>query len=180
MKSLFSALFLILIFSQHGFSQQQHEIVSIDEQKMAMNNLSHWVGEWIGTGWSSNRQMQRKNFEVRETVSVKLQGLAFLIEGNGWYSDNNEPAHEALAILSFDPSTEKYQMRTHDLRGIFRETELDVHEDYFKWSFRDDETGVFLRFTIEIDGDQWFEFGEVSPDDGVNWYRILEMNLTKQ
>jgi hypothetical protein len=170
----------IFIICQHSIAQQQYDNASIDQQKAAMSKLFHWVGEWKGTGWSTDMQRQRKNFEVTETISVKLQGLTFLIEGKGWYSGSNETAHEALAILSFEPSSEKYRMRTYDLGGSYRETELVVHEDNFRWSFRDEATNVLLRFTIEINQDTWFEYAEVSPDEGSNWYRILEMNLTKQ
>lgn len=180
MKILLSGFFFLLVFCQHSFAQQQPETDSVEQQKMAMSKLSYWVGEWKGTGWSTNRQMERENFEILESITLKLQGLAFLIEGNGWNSDNNESAHEALAILSFDPSTEKYLMRSCDLRGTFRETEVEVHEDTFKWGFHVEESGLLIRFTIEIDQENWFEYGEVSPDDGLNWYRILEMNLTKQ
>lgn len=151
------------------------------EQIGAIEQVSHWIGEWSGTGWSMSPDRQRQQFEIFESVAPRLNGSVLLVEGKGISDDEERTvSHESLAILSFDSDSSRYKWRTYDLRGTVRDPEFVVESDAFRWGFRDEDTGMLLKFTIVVDGDTWYESGEVSPDQGENWYKIMEMNLARQ
>lgn len=152
-------------------------------QVKALERVAHWAGEWSGSGWSMRPDRQRELFDIEETVSLRLGGSVLLVEGRGTSTTGDVPgdtSHESLAVLSFDTGAARYNWRTYDLRGHVRDPEFVVDDDAFRWGFRDEDAGVLLRFTIVIQGDTWHEVGEVSPDEGENWYQILEMNLTRK
>ena len=111
-----------------------------------------------------------------------MNGSVLLVEGKGVTKSDDgarTTTHESLAILSFDVDANRYGWRTYDLRGTVRGPDFVVEPDSFRWSFHDEESDVLLRFNIVIEDDTWHETGEVSPDDGENWYQILEMNLVR-
>jgi hypothetical protein len=168
---------------QPGSATSQQVIAPSPAQIQAIDRVRHWVGDWAGSGWSMSPDRQRHDFEIVERVELRLGGSVLLIEGRGVMEPEagvRTTSHESLAILSFDVETNRYNWRTYDLRGSVRDPDFIVEPDSFRWSFRDEESGVLLRFKIVIQGDSWHETGEVSPDEGENWYRILEMNLTRQ
>lgn len=170
----------IITLSCTAYAQQHTDYYpDLTRQVEAIEKLQHWTGEWQGAGWSFTPQEGQTQFTIHETITAKLQGLVLHIEGRGISASDNETTHESLAVLSFDPSENIYKFRAYDLRGTVRDTEFHVEGDQFRWEFKDEESGVLLRFFIQIDGDHWYEYGEVSPDDGENWYKILEMNLNK-
>lgn len=193
MRYLFTVwIFLVALVSASAFAEDKETEKESHESQMmapssaqiqAIEQVSHWVGEWSGSGWSMSPDRQRQNFEIVERVEARLGNSVLVIEGKGESETDNgarKTTHESLAILSFDGDTNSYNWRTYDLRGSVRDPEFIVEPDSFRWGFRDEESGVLLRFVITIQDDTWYETGEVSPDDGENWYQILEMTLQRQ
>lgn len=152
-------------------------------QVAAMEKLSHWVGEWRGSGWAATGPEQRHEFEIVERVQPKIQGSVLLVEGRGTTrgpGGETLVSHEALAVLSWDPDTSRYGWRTYDLRGNVRDAEFTVTEDGAQWDFQTPDTGGMVRFSIAIEGDTWRESGRYSPDGGQTWYPMLQMTLQRQ
>lgn len=175
----FTLLISISLFTYENCIAQSEYVQPDPSQIEAMKILDPWVGEWNGSGWSMTGPNQRSNFEIYEKIESRLQGQVLLIEGRGMNESGDRMIHEALGILSYDPQDNTYKMRTYDLRGQVIDAEFHIEDDHYRWGFRDQESGVLLRFYITISEDHWHETTEVSPDNGDNWYHIMEMNLTK-
>src|SRR3974377_2170985 len=52
-------------------------------QRAEMKKLDWLVGQWKGGGWIQMAPQGRKEFTEAETVQSKLDGLVFLIDGQG-------------------------------------------------------------------------------------------------
>jgi len=87
--------------------------------------------------------------------------------------------HDALAVVSYDEHAQRYRWRAHDIRGQALDVEPKLIEGGVRWSFRNEQAGVEIRFTIRLDEERWHEVGEVSRD-GKTWDQFLEMDLQRQ
>jgi hypothetical protein len=152
-------------------------------QAEAMQKLVGWVGDWRGSGWMTTRGGQREEFMIHENVQPRVGGSILLIEGRGTRKSEagagDVVVHEALAVLSYDPKTQRYRWRAHDLRGQAIDAEAQLIDGGLQWGYRNEPGGVSVRFTIRIDGKRWHEVGEVTRD-GKTWQKFLEMNLVRQ
>jgi hypothetical protein len=151
-------------------------------QKAAIEKLSHWFGEWQGTGWSMRGPEAREEFTVTEVVQPKLGGVVVLVEGRGKgkVAGNEETVvgHDALAVLSFDPATKTYRFQHYTMQGGSGEDEMVLTDTGMMWELKSANLPFRMRFTIELDGDTWHEYGEMSRD-GENWIRTMEMTLER-
>jgi hypothetical protein len=151
-------------------------------QKEAMQKIAHWIGEWEGTGWSMRGPGQKEEFSVTESVQPKLGGMLLLVQGLGKGKDPSTGAetvgHDALAVVSFDPKESKYRFRHYTMDGASGDDEIVLTEKGMNWELKTEGQPVRIRFTIEIQGDTWHEFGEFSRD-GTTWARMMEMTLQR-
>ena len=151
-------------------------------QKEAIAKLSHWFGEWKGAGWSMRGPEAREEFTVREIVQPKLGGVVVLVEGRGEGKvaggDETVIGHDALAVVSFDPATQTYRFRHYTMQGGSGEDEMVLTETGMMWELKSGNLPFRMRFQIELDGDTWHEYGEMSRD-GENWIRTMEMTLER-
>lgn len=154
------------------------------EQLQAMSRLQPWVGLWQGSGWAMTGPGQRESFEITERITARLDGSVLLVEGRSTSTGDDGlevVTHEALGVVYYDSTAQRYNFQTHDLRGRANEVELKVDQDgVMRWAFQDEASGSQLRFEIRIEGDTWHETGRVSPDGGDNWYPMLDMTLNRQ
>jgi hypothetical protein len=152
------------------------------EQRAAIARLAGWAGEWEGTGWAFTRA-GRGEFTIRESVQLKLGGVALLVQGLGKSkpADGGEEVvtHDALAVLTWDPEGDRYLFRHYTADGHEGESVLEPFEDGWRWGFRDPRHGVDVRFTIRLGADAWHETGEVSRDGGATWQQMLAMELRR-
>ena len=81
--------------------------------------------------------------------------------------------------MSYDDKAGRYHWRSHDLRGGAIDAEAKLVDGGFEWSFRAEERGPTVRFTIRFDEKRWHEAGETSLD-GKTWNKFLEMTLERQ
>jgi hypothetical protein len=152
-------------------------------EREAMKRFDNWIGTWKGTGWAMIGQGNRREFEITETVQSKVGGLALLVEGLGKGKDDAGKefvAHNAMAVLSYDPKAKQHRFRYYTAQGMSGESELKMTEGGMEWGFRPAENGPLIRFTIKLDAKKWNETGEVSMDGGKTWLKFMEMNLEKQ
>ena len=144
--------------------------------------MDPWVGEWKGTGWSSTKGDERREFTIVEKVQRKLGGSVLLIEGRGTRkADNGETVvtHEAFAVVSYDDKAKRYRWRAHDIRGQMLDIEPKLTDSSIEWGFKTEEGGVNIRFTAKLEEKRWHEIGEVSKD-GKTWHKFLEMTLERE
>jgi len=153
-----------------------------DAQREAMAKLGHWIGEWEGKGWAAAGPGARQEFTIHESVSSRLGGLLFLVQGRGTTTDpetgEEHVTHDALAVLSYDPAAEAYVFRHYTSRGDYGEDPFLVTEEGYEWGFSRPEQGVHMKFTIQIEGDAWHETGQFSRD-GSQWFPSMEMTLRR-
>ncbi len=88
-------------------------------------------------------------------------------------------AHNALAVVSYDPKAMTYRIKHYTLDGRSGESEVKLIEGGLEWGFKDEARGSTIRFTAKIDGQKWHEVGEASPD-GQKWFKFMEMTLERQ
>ena len=124
---------------------------------------------------------QRVQTVMTETVEPKLGGTVLLIEGLGQTpaDGGGEPrvVHHALAILSFDPRTGGYQMRSHLANGLSGDFAVTLVEGGVSWSRT--VPGGTVRKTARFTADEWHEVGEFSRD-GATWTQVMELRLRRE
>lgn len=145
-----------------------------------MRRLAPLVGEWEGTGWVQLGPNGRQPFTVHESARWAAGGTVLVLDGLGLtkLDDGSErPAHEAFAVVSWDPAGGRYRMRAYRAGAGEVEDTPTVSDGGLVWGFSDPRGGR-VRFTLSFDDRGWHEVGELSPD-GVTWRPFLEMHLER-
>lgn len=152
--------------------------------KEKMQPFASWAGKWHGEGAMQMGPGEPKKTTVDETIELKLDGMVLLIEGVGKAQDSptseNKIVHHALAILSFDQTTNAYKFNTYLKDGKNAQAWFNIiKENNYQWGF--DTPGGKIKYSITIDaGNLWNEIGEFSRDNGITWMKFFEMNLKKE
>jgi len=154
-----------------SFSQ---EVQKTKQEKMKL--LKHLEGTWSGTGWASSPDGSRNEFDQTESIVSKLDGTVLLIEGTGREKGTDNISFNALAVFTFNPEKDKYDIRSYLASGESTNAEGIIEDDIFVWRF--DVPGGAVRYTITANKTTWKEYGEFSRDS-TQWYKFMEMNLTK-
>ena len=149
--------------------------------RAAIDRLGAMVGRWRGDAWMAREGGQRVETVMTETVERKLGGTVLLIEGLGQVpaEGGGEPrvVHHALAVLSFDPRTGGYQMRSHLANGLSGDFAVTLVDGGVSWSR--EVPGGTVRNTARFTGDEWHEIGEFSRD-GTTWLQVMEIRLRRE
>jgi hypothetical protein len=162
-----------------GSSLEAQQMPDGSANRAAMQRLSGLIGRWTGEAWMMVGQ-QRENTTMTETVEAKLEGTVLLIEGLGVApvaGGQTRIVHHALAILSFDPRTRTYSMRSHVGSGYSGDFAVEVTDSALVWT-REVPQGR-IRNTARIGNGVWHEIGEFSRD-GTSWMQIMEIRLRKE
>lgn len=151
-------------------------------EKMAP--LLAWVGKWKGEGTMTSPTGEKSTSSVDETIETKLENTLLVLEGIGKKIDpatkTETIVHHAYGIISFDPYTNQYKLKTWLHDGKSGEGWFNViSANNYQWGF-DNPRGGKTRYTILLDPEKktWNEYGEYSKD-GAAWSKFFEMNLTK-
>ena len=168
------SLFLIIFSST--LSAQMPDFS--DEVKKAMSQLSVMEGNWEGEGVRQNPDGTEAKSFVTENLYYKLDDTIMILEGLG-KDENGEVVHNALALIAYNPQTDKYEMRSHLSTGRATEASFEVIEPNksFMWGFNVPNGGK-IKYNLEFEKNSWFETGHYSRD-GENWMQFFEMNLTR-
>lgn len=149
--------------------------------RAALERLSPMVGRWRGEAWMARERGQRVQTVMTETVERKLGGTVLLIEGLGQApaEGGGEPrvVHHALAVLSFEPRTGAYQMRSYLANGLSGDFAVTLIEGGVSWSR--EVPGGTVRNTARFTADEWHEVGEFSRD-GTTWTQVMEIRLRRE
>lgn len=150
---------------------------------LEMKKLDFLVGDWKGEGWIEMGPSGRNNFKQTETVQSKLNGTVVFVEGLGkgkLASTGQEGVvHNALAVISYDSRSKKYQFRAFRADGNFVDAEVTAGTNSLVWGFREPQRNIEIKYTIKLnEAGQWFEIGEFSMD-GKTWQKFFEMTLQR-
>jgi hypothetical protein len=131
-------------------------------QRTAMKKLSFLVGKWEGEARLLRGPGEWISVLQTEDVQYKLDGLILVIEGVGRSKLDNQPALQALGVISYDDEKATYRMRAFN-DGRFLESEVALLDDAkgMKWGFSlgHIQTASTLRIT---DAGEWTELAEIT------------------
>lgn len=164
-------LILLLLVSSLSYAQDN----AINKEKM--KRLSYLEGKWEGSGWASNPDGSRVEFTQSEDIQLKLDDTILVVEGTGRNPETKEVTFNAFAVFSYDSESQNYSIQSHLATGQSTMASGTFKEEQFIWGF--DVPGGKVQYTMTIDGDKWNEYGEFSRD-GSQWFKFMEMNLTKK
>jgi hypothetical protein len=176
MKQLLFTLILfvgIVASAQNSFQPKK-------ETTDAIQRISFLTGNWKGSGWIQMGP-QKNTFNQTETISSKVNGTVIQIDGQGKDQQKSDLIiHQAFAIISYDVENSKYLMKAFSGDGGQIDADAKLLDDHtFEWGFSTAMTGQ-IKFTITVVNNKWTEVGEMSRDNGKNWYKYFAMTLDKQ
>jgi hypothetical protein len=146
----------------------------IAAQRTAMAPLAIMDGVWRGPAWT---QLPSGRHEVTQTERIGpfLGGSVKVIEGRAYNADGSV-GFNAFGIISFDPATSKYTLRSYAL-GYAGDFPLELKPDGYVWQIPAGP-GAVIRYTATIGKDHWREVGERIAGESPP-LQTFEMNLTR-
>ena len=146
--------------------------------KAEMAKIAQMAGKWKGSGWILT-PAGRHESNSEETIEMRLDGRALLIEGFHTDKSTNEVNHHALAIIAWDDFQKQYRFASALAAGRTGYFPARLEGKAFIWTIAV-PNGPTSRFTIALDDpDKWREVGEQSRDGGQTWVKFFEMNLDR-
>ena len=143
-------------------------------QREAMSRLAFMDGEWRGSAWTMLPSGERHTVTQTERVVAFLDGSVKIVEGRGYEGDGSL-SFNALGVVSFDPETGAYKMRSY-AQGHVGDFVLTPTADGFQWEIP--AGPMTIRYTAVIKDGTWSEVGDrIVP--GQEPIRFLEMTLTR-
>jgi hypothetical protein len=168
---LVGALAVTPVASAQGGSDPATRIAA---QREAMTPLAYMDGVWRGPATTTRPSGDKRVITQTERIGPFLDGSVKVIEGRGYGSDG-KVTFNALGIVSFDPDTHAYSMRSYALGHAgdfaFRRT-----DDGFVWEIP--AGPMTLRYTATVKEGKWHEVGDRIVD-GKEPARFFEMNLVR-
>jgi hypothetical protein len=148
------------------------------QSKDAIADLLFMEGVWRGNGWVMLGD-KKQQFSETETVMKKLNGHAIQIEAFGTaVDDSNNIINNALGILSYNETSNKYILRVLNFDGSYSEADARIIQpSTFEWKMT--YAGTHLKYIIKVKNKKWMETGYKSTD-GTTWNRFFEMELSQQ
>ena len=150
--------------------------------KEKMKPFIHWAGRWQGEGSIQMGPGPQKKSNVDENLEFKLDGTVMLIEdiGKSVEGNENKVVHHALAVLSYDQSSNQYKFNSYLKDGRSTQAWLNIIEDgKYQWGFDIPNGKIKYSITLDASKKAWNEIGEISNDNGSTWVKFFEMNLKK-
>ena len=148
--------------------------------RAAMERLKFMEGTWRGTAWMI-RGNQRTQTDMVEIVEPKLGGTVLLVQGLGTVADSGtgtpRTVHDALAVISFDPRSGAYAMRSYIGSGQFGDFTVTLVDGGVSWTR--EVPGGRIRNTARYTAEEWHEIGEFSRD-GSAWTQVMEIRLRRE
>jgi hypothetical protein len=149
--------------------------VAIAAQKAGMAKLSFLDGVWRGPAWAITPTGDRHEVTQTERIGPFLGGSVRIIEGRGYVADGSV-GFNALGIISFDPRTGSYSLRSYAM-GQKGDFPLKVTTNGYEW-----ETpagpGAVIRYTATVSKSEFREVGDRVVGSAAP-VRIFEMKLKR-
>jgi len=146
----------------------------IAAQREAMVPLAIMDGIWRGPAWTL-LPTGRHEITQTERIGSFLDGSVKVLEGRAYKADGSV-GFNAFGIISFDPTTKRYTLRSYAL-GYAGDFPLELKPDGYVWQVPAGP-GATIRYTATITRDRWREVGERIVGDAPPM-QMFEMNLTR-
>jgi hypothetical protein len=145
----------------------------IAAQTEAMKKLAFMDGVWRGPAWTVTPSGKHEVTQA-ERIGPLLGGAVKVVEGRGYNADGTT-GFNALGIISFEPATGVYSMRSYAM-GQAGDFKLAPTADGYVWEIP--AGPMTIRYTAVIKDGAWREIGErVVP--GRAPMQFFEMNLKR-
>jgi hypothetical protein len=145
----------------------------IAAQTEAMKKLAFMDGVWRGPAWTVTPSGKHEVTQA-ERIGPLLGGAVKVVEGRGYNADGTT-GFNALGIISFEPATGVYSMRSYAM-GQAGDFKLAPTADGYVWEIP--AGPMTIRYTAVIKNGAWREIGErVVP--GQAPMQFFEMNLKR-
>lgn len=143
-------------------------------QREAMAVLQAMNGVWRGTAWTLMPSGEKHHITQTERIGPFLDGTVKVIEGRGYEADG-KLSFNALGVVSFNPATKAYSMRSHAL-GQSGDFAFAPTADGYTWEIP--AGPATIRYTAAIKDGTLRETGDyIAP--GRERQRIFEMTLQR-
>jgi hypothetical protein len=146
----------------------------IAAQQEAMKSFAFMDGVWRGSATTTLPTGDRHAVTQTERIGPFLNGSVKVIEGRG-YAPDGKVAFGALGIISYNPATRAYSMRSyaHGRAGDFA---VVPTADGFAWEIP--AGPMTIRYTAVVKDGVWTQVGDrVEP--GKDPVRFFEMKLRR-
>jgi hypothetical protein len=140
---------------------QLPRVPNLEAQRAAIKKLDFLVGEWAGRARMFHGPADPIELLQTEVAQYKLDGLLLMIEGVG-RTKSDQPALQALGLISYDDETNTYHMRAfNDGRFLETEVKLLAEGNGMTWGFALGEirTKSVLRINEKA---EWTELHEIA------------------
>jgi hypothetical protein len=144
-------------------------------QREAMKVFANMNGIWRGPATTLLPGGERRTITQTERIGPFLGGTVKVIEGRG-YDANGQVVFNSFGIVSFDPATKTYSMRSYALgrKGDFA---LTPTTDGYMWEVPAGP-GAIVRYTATIKDNRLHEVGDRIAG-GAEPVRVFEMRLER-
>jgi len=147
---------------------------NMSAQREALKKLDYLDGTWRGSTSLTTPTGEQFQFTQTERVGPFLDGTVKIIEGKG-YSADGSVVFNALGIVSYDPASQSYSIRTYTM-GQAGDYPLTLTEGGFRWEIP--AGPATIRYDATLEGDTWKETGyRIAP--GREPVPFIEMTLTR-
>jgi hypothetical protein len=146
---------------------------AITAQQAAMKKLDWMKGRWRGPALTQTAQGEHRVTQT-ERIGAFLDGTLIVMEGKGFRPDGT-PGFHAFGILSFDPRTGDYDLRSYaqGYAGMFK---LAPTGTGYVWEIP--AGPIRIRYTATLHDGTWTEVGD-RISEGRPPQRFFEMNLKR-
>lgn len=175
MRPLRFAAFCLAVLAVPALAQAQPDIAArLETQRQAMARLSFMDGVWRGPAWA---QLPGGRREVTQTERAGpfLGGTVRVVEGRGYEADGRI-GFNALGVISFDPATGAYSIRTF-AQGSSGVYVLTLIEGGVVWEIPAGPNMV-IRHSAMIGNGRWHEVSELVAE-GRPAVRVAELDLRR-
>jgi hypothetical protein len=172
-RSTLATLLLALSLSTAA-QVQRNPAPLIAAQKEAIAPLSTMDGVWRGPAWTILPSGEKHVITQTERIGSFLDGSVKVIEGRG-YNDDGKVGFNALGIISFDPDTKAFTMRSYAL-GHSGDFPIKPTAEGYTWEIAAGPGKII--YTATIGGGKLREVG-YRHMPGKDPVQFFEMNLVR-
>lgn len=178
MKPLLLSLTMLLAISfVNAIAQAPNNSEAI---KLEMKKIAFMSGRWSGEATIKRGNTPPIRVLQEENIQFKLDGTVLLVEGIGRNPDSSNITFNALGIISFNPYTKQFGMKSHTMDGNQADAYFKILENnHFEWGFETaNKSKIKYEIVLNEQAKTWVEKGEYSQD-GTTWYPFIELKLNK-
>lgn len=146
----------------------------ITAQKEAMASFSFMDGTWRGKASMMLPNGEMHDLIQTERIGSALDGSVKVIEGRGYEADGSV-WFEALAVISFDPNTKAYSMRSY-AQGMAGDFTVVPSDSGFSWEIP--AGPMTINYVATIKNGTWHETGTRTMP-GKDPVKFFDMTLTR-